>query len=49
MVNYDNMKRRADELELNFAIVSRRIGKSRSWLNTSRANEYDSTGTPTTP
>ena len=41
MVNYDNMKRRADELQLNFAIVSRRIGKSRSWLNTSRANEYD--------
>jgi len=35
------MKRRADELQLNFAIVSRRIGKSRSWLNTSRANEYD--------
>jgi hypothetical protein len=41
LVNYDNMKRRADELQLNFAIVSRRIGKSRSWLNTSRANEYD--------
>mgnify|MGYP002684815921 CR=1 FL=1 len=41
MVNYDNMKRRADELQLNFAIVSCRIGKSRSWLNTSRANEYD--------
>lgn len=36
MVNYDNMKRRADELQLNFAIVSRKMGKSRSWLHAAK-------------